>query len=269
MIKKVLVITISIGLVLSATACKNEKAATVEKTIIKPNDFTVPMVIANEVKDEQVTELTHTEPKKEKPPAEKAEVTVLESKPSTPQPITEENDKKRELSFLDNENRMESEIVPTTPQVVNASAEDSKEIAEKVLEYINSNRTVSAVSLEGLTKYAEYRSRQLISRFAHNTEDERAAATALQYGEYVEPSLYGMDGEPYYTSCSREAIAKAGYTGTVDEIAQRFANLIKNSVKHWCYVGSDEYSYIGIGVTYESGMWYCDVALAKENTDEK
>ena len=179
------------------------------------------------------------------------------------------NNEKSELSFLDKENQVEIEIVPIAPQVVNASAQDSKEIAEKILEYINSYRTIKAIKLEGLTEYAEYRSRQLIKRFAHNTEDERAAATALQYGEYVDPSLYGMNGEPYYTSCSREAIAKAGYAGTVDEIAKRFADLIKNSAKHWAYVGADEYSYIAVGVTYESGMWYCDVAVTSENTDNK
>ena len=78
-----------------------------------------------------------------------------------------------------------------------------------------------------------------------------------------------MNGEPYYTSCTREAIAKAGYAGTVDEIAKRFADLIKNSEKHWAYVGADEYSYIAVRVTYERGMWYCDVAVASENTDNK
>ena len=271
MIKKVLAVTVGIGLILSATGCKNEKTVIVEKTNIKPENATVETVSANETatEDEQVTESKITEPEKEKPPAKEFEITVSEPETATSQPKSEENSEKRELSFLDTESQIELEIVPITPKLVNASAIDSKEIAEKILEYINSNRAVSAIKLDGLTKYAEYRSRQLIGRFAHNTEDERAAATALEYGEYVEPSLYGMSGEPYYTSCSREAIAKAGYAGTADEIAERFATLIKNSAKHWCYVGADEYSYIGVGVTYESGMWYCDVAVAKENTDLK
>ena len=135
------------------------------------------------------------------------------------------------------------------------------------LEYINGFRTSPAVKLPGLTSYAEYRSRQLIGNFAHDTNDERAAATALQYGEYVDPSVYGGSGEPYYRANANEAIAKAGYVGTVDEVAYRLAILVKNSAEHWCYIGSAEYGYIAVGVTYESGMWYCDIAVAAENTD--
>lgn len=148
-----------------------------------------------------------------------------------------------------------------------AGAEDARVVADKVLEYINSFRTSPAVKLPGLTSYAEYRSRQLIRNFAHDTNDERAAATALRYGEYVDPSVYGGSGEPYYRANAGEAIAKAGYIGTVDEVAYRLATLVRNSAEHWCYVGSSEYGYIAVGVTYESGMWYCDIAVAAENTD--
>ena len=273
MIKKITAICILVGLILSASGCEKEKAVVDVKPIIRPQTVTEETVSSDETitEDEQVTEFKYTEPEKEEPPAQNTEIAVSEpeSEPTESKPGNVENNEKRELSFIDKESPVEIEIVPITPQVVNASAKDSKEIAEKILEYINAYRTIKAIKLEGLTEYAEYRSRQLIRRFAHNTEDERAAATALEYGEYVDPSLYGMNGEPYYTSCSREAIAKAGYAGSADEIAKRFADLIKNSAKHWAYVGADEYSYIAVGVTYESGMWYCDVAVAKENTDNK
>lgn len=76
-----------------------------------------------------------------------------------------------------------------------------------------------------------------------------------------------MSGEPYYTANAGEAIAKAGYVGTVDEIAKKFATLTRNSSGHWAYVGDSRYKYIGIGITYESGMWYCDIAVAMENSD--
>ena len=155
------------------------------------------------------------------------------------------------------------------PPPDNATAEDSTEIAQLVINYINEYRTEqgtsTAVYLPGLSEYAEYRSRQIISDFSHNTRDERAAATALQYGEYIEPTLYGMNGEPYYTACAGEAIAKAGYVGTTDYVASSLAKLIRNSAKHWCYIGAAEYQYIGVGITYESGMWYCDVAMTREN----
>lgn len=163
-----------------------------------------------------------------------------------------------------------SEPVPAEP---NATEADSSKIADLVVKYVNDYRIAqgssAAVRLPGLTRYAEYRSCQLISNFAHDTDDERAAATALQYGDYIDPALFGITGDPYYTVNAREAIAKGGYSGTVDDVAKSLAQLVKNSAGHWSYVGSSEYGYIAVGVTYRSGMWYCDIAMARENTDEK
>ena len=158
---------------------------------------------------------------------------------------------------------------PTVPTTPNATANDNRAVADKVLEYINNYRSTPATKLPGLTVYAEYRSRQLIRNFAHDTFEERAAATALQYGTYIDPTLYGIEGEPYYEPGAREAIAKAGYAGSIDYVAKSIANLVKNSASHWAYVGSSDYSYIAVGVTYESGLWYCDIAVARENTDNK
>lgn len=162
-----------------------------------------------------------------------------------------------------------TEPTEMTPTVPNATASDARAVAELVAQYLNDYRTAQGTAavtrLSGLTGYAEYRSRQIISDFSHNTMDERAAATALSYGMYVDPSVYGMAGEPYYTACAGEAIAKAGYAGTVDYVASSLARLIRNSPDHWSYIGSGEYRYIGVGITYESGMWYCDVALTKDN----
>lgn len=165
----------------------------------------------------------------------------------------------------------ENEEVSDPPKEPNASAQDTRAVANKVIEYINSYRTEQGVSgltkLSGLTEYAEYRSRQLVSNFAHNTTDERAAATALKYGQYVDPTLYGMTGEPYYTANAREAIAQGGYVGTIDIVAKNLAQLVRNSAGHWNYVGNVDYIYIAVGVTYESGMWYCDIALTRTNID--
>lgn len=187
-----------------------------------------------------------------------------------------------EVSTTPTENTTSEKTEPTVPKTEtakpteteapkepNATAADANEIAELVVKYINDYRvaqgTSAATHLPGLTEYAGYRSRQIISDFSHNTYDERAAATALSYGMYVDPTLYGMSGEPYYTACSGEAIAKAGYVGTIDHVAKSLADLIRNSSAHWSYVGAADYKYIGVGITYESGMWYCDVALTREN----
>lgn len=156
----------------------------------------------------------------------------------------------------------------TVPPVAYAGKNDTDAVAQKVLEYINGYRSSPATMLSGLTEYAKYRSRQIVSNFAHDTADQRAAATALRYGEYVDPAVFGGSGQPYYRANAREAIAKAGYVGTVDEVALKLANLVKDSTNHWKYIGDSSYCYIAVGVTYKSDIWYCVVTVAAENTDE-
>ena len=183
------------------------------------------------------------------------------SKPTeTTKPQTEPTQKEPETTQPPVE-----ETVPTKPR---AGKNDSTAVAQRVLEYINQYRSSPATRLSGLTEYAQYRSRQLVSNFAHSTADQRAAATALQYGEYVDPSVFGGSGQPYYRANAREAIAKAGYVGTIDEVAMKLATLVKNSQNHWNYIGDSQYCYIAVGVTYESDMWYCAITVASENTDE-
>lgn len=153
----------------------------------------------------------------------------------------------------------------------NATTKDADKIAEKVVEYINEYRNNEGVSntavLSGLTKYAKYRSQQLVTNFAHDTLDERAAATALKYGEYVDPPLYGMTDEPYYTANVREAIGKGSLFGTIEQTAKRIAKGFKNSQGHWSYVGNSEYKYMAVGITCKNGYWYCDIAVSTLNTD--
>lgn len=104
---------------------------------------------------------------------------------------------------------------PTTPEglvTVKAPAPNCADIGNLIIAHINEYRSGEGsgyvTKLPGLTEYAEYRSRQLVANFAHDTIDERAAATALHYGQCIAPELYGMIGEPYYTANAREAIAK-------------------------------------------------------------
>ena len=179
-----------------------------------------------------------------------------------------------EADVGDNTSSLNSTITSSNSndaQSQKATAADAKVVAEKMVEHINAYRVDEGVPianvLPGLTKYAEYRSQQLITNFAHDTSDERTAATALQYGQYIDPSQFGVTGEPYYTINAREAIAKTDYGGTVDNVAKRLAQLVQKSPSHWSYVGSEEYIYIGIGVTFEKGIWYCDISVSIVNTD--
>lgn len=251
----------------SAISSSSETLAPTEPTKeITKNHDTKPSLPQNEstVRDESKTAETNPEKPSEESTRPTDTIKADEpaaSKPGTVPPEPSDSGEK--------ESTVSTPAEPTVPAAPNATALDSSVIAELVVQYLNSYRTAqgttAAVQLSGLTEYAKYRSRQLVSDFSHNTNDERAAATALSYGMYVDPTLYGMSGEPYYTACSGEAIAKAGYTGTVDYVAKSLADLIRNSSAHWAYIGSSEYRYIGVGITYESGMWYCDVALTREN----
>lgn len=163
---------------------------------------------------------------------------------------------------------------PTKEEIIIPPKPSADLVAQKVAEYINQFRTeqvdVTATVIPGLTEYCKYRCTQLKTNFAHDTDDQRAAAEALQYGEYVDWSLYGIEGEEnYYTANVREAIGKGNWGGTADEIAYSIANGFRNSKGHWSYVGSSKYTYMAVGVMYDGYYWYVCVCMDSENTDLK
>lgn len=161
---------------------------------------------------------------------------------------------------------------PDTPQNTPYVRPDADEVARKTAEYINRLRaeqgsTVTTI-LPGLTEVAKFRSRQLISNFSHDTVDERKVLAEYKYGEFVDMTELGYDASySYYTYNGGEAIAKGNWTGTADEIAQKIANGFKNSKGHWAYVGSSEYGYMAVGVTFNpsDSHWYCCVCVSSTN----
>lgn len=80
------------------------------------------------------------------------------------------------------------ETKPETP--ANATAADTKAVADRVIYYLNRARvnigSGELKKLPRLTGYAEYRSSQLPSNFAHDISDWFAAAKATGYGKYTE-----------------------------------------------------------------------------------
>ena len=80
------------------------------------------------------------------------------------------------------------ETKPETP--ANATAADTKAVADRVIYYLNRARvnigSGELKRLPRLTGYAEYRSSQLPSNFAHDISDWFAAAKATGYGKYTE-----------------------------------------------------------------------------------
>ena len=224
------------------------------------NEVVTEPTESRENEDSEPTSSSVSKPTEETPKTtEKTENKPTETKPSETQqteptqPITNPTEERKEP---ETENK---------PEPVYQVPERS-EVEAKVAAYINQYRSSNATVLSGLTEVARYRSRKLISNFAHT--DGIDACNALQYGEFVDMTLYGMsESDSYYQGYNREAIAKGNWTGSADEIAQRIANGFKNSSSHWSYLGSSEYSYIAVGCTYDeaSSMWYCCICVSSKN----
>lgn len=272
---KILSLIMVFCLTLSFVGCRNKKD--ISSDISSVQSVTA---VSSETDLESKTDETNSETSSQETTSEleissehqDERVLKTDSVPQSNTPVSKPIDTQTSSVESNNSSQGTESISSSVPQIQNATAADSKEIAILIAKYINAYRNKcnveDAVILPGLTEYAQYRSRQLISNFGHDTNDEHAAATALKYGRYIDPSLYGMTGEPYYTACSGEAIVKAGYAGTKEYVAKSIATLVANSIAHWTYVGHPTNKYIAVGVTYESGLWYCDIAVSDVNYDE-
>ena len=154
-----------------------------------------------------------------------------------------------------------------------ATNADASEIEALVIQYINEYRAqegaCAATWMEDCDAYTQYRSAQMAAKgkVDHNTADIRAAATAVQYGVYTDPSEYGIPGDPYYAIKGREAVGMDG-GGTIDYVAKTLATGFFNSKSHWSYVGDDAHGFISVGVTEKDGRWYCCVVVALVNLDD-
>ena len=284
--RKIIILLLCCGVLVSMVGCGGNTApptesppTTVSETIITepPTETTPP-----------ITAVEPTEKEKEPPPTESAdqatEPTVTATEPTTTTKPKEETkpaatEKQTEPSAA--ENTEESGCItivetddPPKEEIIIPPKPSADLVAQKVAEYINQFRTeqgdITATVIPGLTEYCKYRCTQLKTNFAHDTTDQRVAAEALQYGEYVDWSLYGIEGEEnYYTANVREAIGKGNWGGTADEIAYSIANGFRNSKGHWSYVGSSKYTYMAVGVMYDGYYWYVCVCMDSENTDLK
>ena len=159
------------------------------------------------------------------------------------------------------------EIKPETP--ANATAADTKAVDDRVIYHLNRARanigSGELKKLPRLTGYAEYRSSQLPSNFAHDISDWFAAAKATGYGRYTEMP----DGSGSYDIGAQEAIAMAGIVGSADKIGQCLAQIIIDSRRHWQYVGSAEMKYTGVGVTCVDDLWYTCIMVTATDEYEK
>ena len=277
--RKIIILLLCCGVLVSMVGCGGNTAppptesppTTVSETIITevPTEKPPP-VAAVEPTDESTDQATE--------PNTTATAPTTTSKP-TEEPKPTATEKQTEPSAAENteENGCITIVEtddPPTEEIIIPPKPSADLVAQKVAEYINQFRTeqgdVTATVIPGLTEYSKYRCTQLKTNFAHDTTAQRAAAEALQYGEYVDWLLYGIEGEEnYYTANVREAIGKGNWGGTADEIAYSIANGFRNSKVHWSYVGSSKYTYMAVGVMYDGYYWYVCVCMDSENTDLK
>ena len=287
--RKIIILLLCCGVLVSMVGCGSNTAppptesppTTVSKTIIteEPTEITPPVTAVEPTEEEKEPAPTESTEQATEPTATATEPTAtvtekpkVESKPTATTKPTEPSAA---------ENTTENGCItivetddPPKEQIIIPPKPSADTVAQKVAEYINQFRTeqsdVTATVIPGLTEYCKYRCTQLKTNFAHDTTDQRAAAEALQYGEYVDWSLYGIEGEEnYYTANVREAIGKGNWGGTADEIAYSIANGFRNSKGHWSYVGSSKYTYMAVGVMYDGYYWYVCVCMDSENTDLK
>lgn len=196
------------------------------------------------------------------PPKEtEASDPVEETKKDTTEPPPTE--KPTEPTEVTEPETQPEETTPVTPP-------STSEIESLVAQYINQYRAeqgaTTATVLTGLTEVARYRARQLVTDFSHNSNPN--PCTVLQYGEYIDMTIFGGDAsESYYRGYNREAIGKGDWFGTADQMAQKIAKGFKNSSSHWAYVGDSEYSYMAVGVHYNEadGKWYCCICMSSKN----
>ena len=167
----------------------------------------------------------------------------------------------------------ETESPATEPQIDKDSYEFKRQVAQYAAQYLNQYRVAAGVPacsiLPGMTLVAEYRADQLTYNYSHDTADKREALAYYEYGKWIDATLAGLDAsKSYYDAEASEAIC-AGFEGkTAEEMGKRIADMIRNSSSHWSYVGSSNFSYIGIGVEYRAGTaygWYGCIMVGRTN----
>ena len=285
--KKIIILLLCCGVLMSMVGCGGNTAlpptesppTTVSETIITETPIeTTPPVTAVELTEKEKEPIpTESKDKVTEPTTTATEPPTTAKPKEVSKPTANPKPTESSTTEIPKENGCITIVEtddPPTEEIIIPPKPSADIVAQKVAEYINQFRAeqgdVTTTVIPGLTEYCKYRCAQLKTNFAHDTTDQRAAAEALQYGEYVDWSLYGIEGEEnYYTANVREAIGKGNWGGTADEIAYSIANGFRNSKGHWSYVGSSNYTYMAVGVMYDGYYWYVCVCMDSENTDLK
>lgn len=186
---------------------------------------------------------------------------------------TSTGEHKRTCSVCGQNETVAIPVVEEVLELTDPATAYEDEVAQAIFKYINQFRAEEGSTqltwLPGMSKVAQYRSRQLVTNMAHDTDDIREALAFYQYGEYVDWAELGcpeLVDQNYYRASTQEAIGYAvNLKGTPDEIGYQLACAYRESEGHWRYLSSSDYSYCGIGVTYVDGLLYDCVMVGRIN----
>ncbi len=235
--RKIIILLLCCGMLIGMVGCGGNTAP--PPTESPPT--TVSETIITEVRTETTPPTTAVEPtEKEKEPfptenavqATAPTTTTLaptisvtekpnaETKPTATTKSTESSAAENAEEIVKTETMVTEPVVEETvppPKVTPA------EIEKYVVEYINQYRTeqgdTTATVLPGLTEVARCRAEQLVTNFSHNSIPD--ACNVLQYGDYIDMTLYGGTAEDsYYRGYNREAIGRGDWFGTPDQMAK-------------------------------------------------
>lgn len=286
--KKIFLVLTAAALILSA-GCRNSNTGTVSSEVISEHGSSVPSVQEYESStDTGPTEKTPQSTEKAEETSSPDGSTITDGKTSGSKEKTESesggNTQKENISPNKPEEPVSSTESDEKDSSLNsyneADGDDETRIENRIIELFNEYRNTPLKALPGLSEYDKLRSVQLVTNFAHDIDDMRKASDKLKYGKVIvtEESYYDFEKNEvvytgktikYYQVDAMEAIGRGGILKrTPEQIALEIAQGFRNSAGHWSYLGSDEYKYIGCGVTVKDGNWYCCVSVAETNIDK-
>lgn len=226
-------------------------------------DETVPETTVPQNTAPKETQPKETKPKETDPPATEATIPTETVPVATEPPVTEPPATDPPVTEPPETEPPETEGA-TEPETIEITYEYKRQVAAYVAQYINQYRGSPCTVLPGMSQVAQYRAGQLCYNFSHSTSDKRAALAYYEYGRWIDATEAGLDASlSYYESDTSEAICRGVRGMDAEALGKAIADAIRASGSHWSYVGSSEYSYIGVGVEYRDDAygWYCCVMV--------
>ena len=235
-----------------ASAAHTTEQVTTDETVTETTtpQTTVPMETVSK----------ETQPPKPEPEATVPPVTNETTIPETTLPETETTEPEPQPT--------EPETQETEPEMVKPDYAYKRQVAAYAAQYINQYRASPCTVLSGMSQVAQYRASQLRYNFSHSVPDKRAALAYYQYGRWIDATEAGLDESySYYEADTAEAICRGIRGLDAESHGKAIADAIYRSGSHWSYIGSSEYSYIGVGIEYSDDAygWYVCVMVGTVN----